>query len=186
MAKFGSSASGDLSVANGFIKRGGGGAHFHFTPPPKPSLRPLLRAPSAPSIPALHRASTAAEPRSDHCPEPYATISRATSALRLPHAPVVSHIRALHCALSPTACLCDPAQPPIPEQPTAGAAVPCACTAEPWSAAPLRTGFHCRRLPFSRALLYPYSTTGPQPWFVPVEVIATGPGSGSVHLREMM
>ena len=42
------------------------------------------------------------------------------------------------------------------------------------------------RLPpaLHRALLYPCRTIGPQPWFVPVEVIVTGLGSGSVPLRE--
>ena len=63
---------------------------------------------------------------------------------------------------------------------------PTASVAEPWSTTPLHTAVHFRRLPLSRALLCPYSTTRPQPWFVPVEVIATGPGSGLVHLREAM
>ena len=72
------------------------------------------------------------------------------------------------------------AQLPAPSpEPTANAA-------EPWSTTPMHTTVHCHRLPLSRALLCPYNTTGPQPWFVPVEVIAIGPGSGLVHLREAM
>ena len=55
-------------------------------------------------------------------------------------------------------------------------------------------GVRCLRAPsplaispaLHRVLLHPYRTTGPQPWFVPVEVIITGPGSGSVPLRETM
>ena len=39
---------------------------------------------------------------------------------------------------------------------------------------------------FTRALFCLCSTTGPQPWFVHVEVIATGPGSGTIPLRETM
>ena len=78
--------------------------------------------------------------------------------------------------------------------------MPWACTAErlslhcPEPAAALvrapRTTVHCCRAPTHinpgpyRALLCPYRTTGPQPWFVPLVAIVTGPGSDSLPLRE--
>ena len=43
-----------------FYKKGG--PHFHSTPPPKPSLCSLQRAPSAPSIPALYSSRTPEHP----------------------------------------------------------------------------------------------------------------------------
>ena len=74
-----------FNCSNRFIKRGRGAHHFHSTPPPKTSLRPLLIAPSAPNIPALD---------SSRAPKSYST-----SAVCL--ARPVTRALSLHCCLSP-------------------------------------------------------------------------------------
>ena len=75
------------------------------------------------------------------------------------------------------------AEPHCPDSLSHAATSPLPCP-EPWYVAPLRAVVHCRRLPLHRGLLCPCCMTRPQPWFVPVEAIATGPGSSSIPLRE--
>ena len=101
--------------------------------------------------------------------------------------------------MNPTARPCDPSLtlrcrrahtnllpvlplPVPPLEPTAAA--------EPWITASLHAQHSIATASlnpaFTRALLYPYSKTRPQTWSVPVVVIATGPGLGSVpHIWRM-